>query len=562
MNNAQTWAALQQSAMVGVDRLPIVQALGAVVDASATAQVMQAAQRSADTPATQLLRASAVAAVFARAGWQPTAQPLPAGRLTATVTLPPAAADETRSAPADKRLLALMREVLEQGPPDLLASLLHMLGGAGQRLPHDLLVPALEQGRNSVELRHGLAPVLGERGRWLGTLNPQWSYAAGVEESADPDLVWQEGSVEQRVALLQRERQDDPAAARARLEASVKELSAKERLPMVQTLAIHLSLDDEPLLERLLSDRGKEVREAAAQLLSCLPGSAHSQRVMAWMRGMLEQDGNGEWAVEPPEEGRKEWERDGIVLQLLPYHKGGPKSWLLRQMVQLTPLCFWTQTLGKTPMELMAWSQRSDWVSTLRQGWYEALRYQFDVQWIDAAQKMLGRDMLTDTLIPALMARLPDAEREARWLAQFDCDKGQLVDAIEMLVNTMPNMQPLSPAVSQRLVDVLHEALGGKQVTDRWHGHQANRALLACARLLDVNELERFAQLWRKAPTLAEPAPSTPASASAIALTPEQQAKLERSRLRPWDDVQVHALLERFVNVRLTLHQAFPAPQA
>ena len=36
-------------------------------------------------------------------------------------------------------------------------------------------------------------------------------------------------------------------------------------------------MEDEPLLEKLLADRSKEVRENAAQLLSCLPVSAHSQ---------------------------------------------------------------------------------------------------------------------------------------------------------------------------------------------------------------------------------------------------------------------------------------------
>src|SRR2546429_9895798 len=67
---------------------------------------------------------------------------------------------------------------------------------------HDLLVPALEQGRQSVELRQWLAPVLGERGRWLGALNPQWGYASGVEGTADPELGWQGGSGGQRLGLL------------------------------------------------------------------------------------------------------------------------------------------------------------------------------------------------------------------------------------------------------------------------------------------------------------------------------------------------------------------------
>ena len=140
-------------------------------------------------------------------------------------------------------------------------------------------------------------------------------------------------------------------------------------------------------------------------MLSCLPDSAHSQRVMGWMQSMLQQDDKGQWIVEPPEEGLKEWERDGITLKPDAYFRGGKKAWLLEQMVQLTPVSFWTRALGLTPLEVMEWSRRSDWKSSLRQGWVRALQYQLDVEWIDAAQA-LGRDMRHDALLPALMARL------------------------------------------------------------------------------------------------------------------------------------------------------------
>jgi hypothetical protein len=448
--------------------------------------------------------------------------------------------------------------------------MLRTLDQAGQRLPHELLVPALEQGRQSVGLRQWLAPVLGERGRWLGALNPQWSYASGVEETADAELVWQEGSVDQRVALLRSERITDAARARARLEASLKELGAKERLPMVQALAVGLGMDDEPLLEKLLSDRSREIRENAAQLLSRLPDSAHSQRIMGWMQSMLQQDAKGQWTVEPPEEGPKEWERDGIALKPDAYYRGGKKSWLLEQMVQLTPVSFWPRALGMPPVELMEWSKRSDWKSSLRQGWLQALQYQLDVAWIDAVQ-MMGRDMRHDTLMPALMACLSPEEREARWLAQFERDRHKLLDAIEGMSQSLEGAGQLSPAMSARLAEALHQAMGGRQMTGNWHSYRADQALLACARLLDVTALARFADLWRKPqepggpvetgqpvdPQPAVPAQAESAPVPAIPLTPEQQARLERSRLRPWDDERMRGHLERIVDLRLGLHQAF-----
>ena len=551
MSSAQIWAALQQSAMVGVDRLPLPQIFAQAADGAAPAS-QQALQTALATSvgsgaAQQLLRASAVAAVLERAGWVPGLR----DQTLAPLALVPA---ETRPAPDGKRLQALMREVLRDGPQDLQAPMFAALDGAGQRLPHGLLVEALEQGRQSVALRHWLTPVLGERGRWLAALNPQWSYAGGVEETADPEQIWQEGSIDQRLALLHGERQAGPAQARARLEASLKELSAKERAPMVMALETGLSMADEPLLEKLLGDRSKEVRENAARLLSRLPQSGHSQRITGWLQAMLSRNAKGEWQIEPPEEGSKDWERDGIALQPPAYIKG-VKAWWLQQMAGQAPVAFWIDTLGMTPEQLWEWSRRSDWKTALRQGWLAALRDQHDVRWIALLQTM-DRDARAESLLPALLNQLSQEQREALWQAQLQQAKGTLIERINAIESGMPAVGEFSLSMSERLMDELDKALGGKQVTGSWHSWQADQALLACARRLHAAVLPRFALLWRKPAATAADLDFATDSAGGIALTPEQQARLERARLRPWDDERVLAQLNRCVDLRVALHAA------
>ena len=87
--------------------------------------------------------------------------------------------------------------------------------------------------------------------------------------------------------------------------------------------------------------------------------------------------------------------------------------------------------------------------------------------------------------------------------------------------------------------------------------HEAARqALLACARRLHAVVLPRFALLWRKPAATAADLDSATDSADGIALTPEQQARLERARLRPWDDERVLAQLNRCVDLRVALHAA------
>ena len=371
--------------------------------------------------------------------------------------------------------------------------------------------------------------------------------------------------------MLQQQRDTDPAAARARLEASLKELSARERAPMVQSLARGLSADDEALLEKLLGDRSKEVRESAASLLSCLPQSPHSQRLAAWLQAMLSQDAKGDWQIEPPEEGNKDWERDGITLQPPAYIKG-QRAWWLQQLVALTPLDFWQQQLGKTPEQLWEWSRRSDWKTALRQGWLTALRAQRDVRWLPLIQSMESDSRSSDVL-PLLMAELSAAERETQWLAQLQAKLGKsaFIDAIQRIDEAMGPTDLLSPAISSWLLDALLGTLQSRQPAGNWHSWQADQAILACARRLQTCDLQRFAQLWR-APRVAAPAEPDPAEdanalvvpeaateAEAAKLKQEQQARLERSRLRPWDDAQVLAQLNRIVDLRLALQAAQPA---
>ncbi|MEF9963485.1 MAG: DUF5691 domain-containing protein [Comamonas sp.] len=573
MSQANLWAALQQSALVGAERLavPAIFTQGMDRSAPASQQALQAALlQPADSKAVQVLRATAVAAVLERAGWQPgAAQPQRAAAAIAASVPPPA--EESRPAPQGEPLLGLLGEVLQGNAPELLALALASLDEAGQRLPYPLLVAALHQGRQSVELRQWLTPVLGERGRWLAAQNPQWAYAHGVQETADAEQIWQEGSLEQRVALLQQQRDTDPAAARARLEASLKELSARERAPMVQSLARGLSADDEALLEKLLGDRSKDVRESAASLLSCLPQSPHSQRMGAWLQAMLSQDAKGEWQIEPPEEGNKDWERDGVTL-LPPAYIKGQRAWWLQQLVALTPLDFWQQQLGKTPEQLWEWSRRSDWKTALRQGWLTALRAQRNVRWLPLIQSMESDSRSSDVL-PLLMAELSAAERETQWLVQLQAKLGKsaFIDAIQRIDEAMGPTDLLSPAISSWLLDALLGTLQSRQPAGNWHSWQADQAILACARRLQACDLQRFAQLWR-APHAAAPAEPDPAEdanalvvpegateAEAAKLKQEQQARLERSRLRPWDDAQVLAQLNRIVDLRLALQAAQPA---
>jgi hypothetical protein len=200
----------------------------------------------------------------------------------------------------------------------------------------------------------------------------------------------------------------------------------------------------------------------------------------------------------------------------------------------------------------------------------------------------MERDARAGALLPALLERLSQHEREALCQAQLQQAKGSLVDRINTIESSMPVVGVFSQSMSEQLMDALDKALGGKQATGNWHSWQGDQAVLACARRLHPTVLSRFVRLWRQpaqvdelavpqqhpeaaAPAglaglwkklvskVADAAEEAAAVAAESALTPEQQARLERARLRPWDDERVLEQLNRIVDLRLALHAALSA---
>lgn len=253
------WNALLPAAMVGTARqAPVAPAqpgeVGALLSDVAAAQA---------TPAGQLLAMAAVLANCAAAAG-PTHSPLPEYAL---------AAAETLSVLDQPDWLACLPWLWSQAPLRLQQQYLLAIARREQRLPHVSLPEALEAARANSKLHAYLPPVLGERGRWLAQHNPAWAFALSSGAPAEADSIWEEGNLAQRVVWLSAARRRDPATARARLQAALPILPARERAALLETFVHGLSADDEMLLDSLSQrDRSRDVRDAArtiSQPCSC-----------------------------------------------------------------------------------------------------------------------------------------------------------------------------------------------------------------------------------------------------------------------------------------------------
>ncbi|MEU6654741.1 DUF5691 domain-containing protein [Streptomyces sp. NPDC046900] len=421
-------------------------------------------------PPTAVLDLAAVETVRRRAGLRPApAGPRPErAAADPRPPLPPAAA---------RRLAVLLSDRPGTGgsgrrgsAPDLMELLpqwLSLANARGFAPPPEALPALLDAARGRTDLRPAALAFAGPRALWLAQLNPDWRFALrstpGGSESPPQErdrvlALWQEGLFAERVALLTALRGRRPAAARELLASTWATERAEDRLMFLDSLRTGLEQPDEPFLEQALSDRSRNVRATAAELLSALPNSALAERMAARAAACVAVDrtqGEPTLVVEAPHECDPGMERDGVVPK--PPAGRGERSWWLGQLVEAAPLGSWTARLGgRTPEEIVALPVADDWQDELHAAWCRAAVRQRDPGW---SRALLGPPSAPEAGGPGavslaerakLLSTLGAAER-ADWVAGFIATHG-LSEAFQLLgVCAVPWAAPLGRAVVDAL---------------------------------------------------------------------------------------------------------------
>ncbi|MET8681609.1 DUF5691 domain-containing protein [Streptomyces sp. NPDC004647] len=432
-------------------------------------------------PATALLDAAALGTVRRRAGLRP----------AAARPRPPAAPADVRPPlpPAARRRLATLLADRAAGTgaggsggrrgtaPDLTELLPQWLAAAnrhGYRAPAALLPALLDAARARTDLRPEALALAGPRAQWLARLNPDWKFAlrgaaagSAPPETGDPGQVqrlWEEGLFAERVALLGALRRREPASAVALLGSTWTAERAEDRLMFLDSLRAGLSEADEPFLEQALSDRSRNVRATAAELLSALPGSALAARMAERATSCVALDrtsGTPLIAVEAPYECDAAMQRDGVAPK--PPSGRGERAWWLGQLMEAAPLDSWTDRLGgHVPADIVALPVTDDWQAELHSAWCRAAVRQRNAAW---ARALLGSPSAPSAATAGtaslgerakLLSALPPAARAA-WVAEFIAAHG-LSEAFQILgVCALPWTEPLGRAVVDAL-DIARDA--------------------------------------------------------------------------------------------------------
>ena len=371
------WATIVQRALLGTERAGTSAALTADGPLG-----MLLSRIEAPDAEHALLSAAALAGTHEAAGRLPTR--------TSAKRAPPATPESEDLQPAPARVARFLATMLGGVNAEVLPEWLAVVASRRWRVPTPLLPALLDAGQRDPAYWDAITSVLGGRGQWLASQNPDWRYAVIHELPADEEALraaWETGTREERVAMLGRIRARDRTLGRKLVESTWKEDHPSTRMTFLAVMSEALGPDDELLLERALDDRRQEVRMFAAEVLRVLPGSAllarmtaRAQAALTWKPGKLR--ARGEIIVAPPAELDDALARDGVWEK--PPPGTGERAWWLAQIIGSVPPATWSARWNVTPEVLIAAAAEGDWGLALTDGWAAAAVRNRDAAWVEA----------------------------------------------------------------------------------------------------------------------------------------------------------------------------------
>lgn len=490
------WGELTKTALLGTERAPFTPVL---TNSEADPLFMQIDSAKREQA---VLAAAAVLSTYRRSGVTPA---------KATGKTPEQAAEETlpRCSPAASSLL---KRTLQSQFSLLLPEFLEESARAKKRVPEELLPAVLEAAKKDSSIRPHLAGVVGNRGLWLASLNPEWSFISAASSTAD----WETASRVGRVALLRQTRREEPSKAIELMQSTWKQDGPEDRIAFTTELSEGLSASDEPFLEIGLDDKRKEVRQRAADLLLRLPTSAIVARMQERAAQIVKLSSSGaskfkkligkgpQIEIELPAAWDSDWLRDGIE-QKSPTGKG-EKAWWLHQIVSAVPVAFWQQHLGMAPNDCVDAAAASDYAYELLTGWAASTVRHRDALWAKAILAHALKSERNNRLLAVIaVLESPDRDPVLIELLKKDRDKlGYEHPGLNLLQST-PG--PWSTDLGKAVISLLRyhvEQISAGKIQYIWHWFRDPEEF---AKKMPLNLADEVEEDWGKDPS---PALMTP----------------------------------------------------
>ncbi len=203
-----------------------------------------------------------------------------------------------------------------------------------KRLPPESLPVLFDQSLTDRQLWQQLRPAVGPVGAWLLRQNPAWDSINPWAAPAD----WDFGTFRDRRRFLRRLHESAPAEAVEKLRQAWPRESYRSKLDLLEVLREDPSEADIEFLESCLEDSRKEVRTAAAEILSLHAAAPLVERLFQQAAQYLKLNARGELEVTLPGELDKALRRDGIQEKPKEKYHASPRGrWLMQLIARIPP---------------------------------------------------------------------------------------------------------------------------------------------------------------------------------------------------------------------------------
>ncbi len=276
--------------------------------------------------------------------------------------------------------------ILKHNYDVILIELLELLAQKKLIVPPEILPELLHYGSNHPFAQPYISNCIGNRGVWLAQFSEEWKYAAARQEQDDDCFFY--GNQEERIHYIKTIHQSKPQKAIALLEQVWESEGFMARTAFIKALKDSLVETDEPFLENALQDTRREVRDQAALLLALLPKSRLVGRMQLLIKELVRYSPKSDrFSVELPLSCTTAMKRDGILPRKSFIKDHGPKANQLAQIIAKIPPQWWTDSLNKSPQELLALAAKTEWENVFVWGWAMAAKNFQDKEWIIACHR-------------------------------------------------------------------------------------------------------------------------------------------------------------------------------
>lgn len=257
----------------------------------------------------------------------------------------------------------VLNDILEDGNDLLLELWLTHCDKSQQLILPDVLPTILDKAQKNQTLQTLAIKCSGNRGTWLSNLNPLWDFFTVLPD----EEIWQSGTLAQRVVLLKKMRQTEPAKAREWLQQTWTQENAANKVDLLKTLKTNCTPADLPWLESLLAEKGQKVKDEVIAILKQIPGSSIVKRY----EDLLQQS-----VILKKEKALMGMMTKVSIQQRLPaavdesiYKSGveklsGPKSnitdeqFVIYQLVCAVPPSFWEKQFDALPIQVIEYFEK------------------------------------------------------------------------------------------------------------------------------------------------------------------------------------------------------------